>query len=52
MDCSLPVEPTQQIDFENIPDEDVDETSRKCYVGYSEGCFTNLFNIPDYNNID
>ena len=52
MDCLLPVEPTQQIDFENIPDENVDETSRKGYVDYSEGSFTNLFNIPDYNNID
>ena len=52
MDHSLPVESTSQIDFENTRDEYVDETSRKGYVDYSECNFTDLFNIPDYNNID
>ena len=52
MDCLLPVESTPQIDFENKRDEDVDETSRKGYVDYSELNFADLFNIPDYNNID
>ena len=52
MDRSLPVESTPQIDFENTRDEDVDITSRKGYVDYSERNFTDLFNIPDYNNID
>ena len=33
-----------------IRDEDVDET-RKGYVDYSEWNFTDLFNIPDHNNI-
>ena len=33
-------------------DEDVDETSKKGYVDYSERSFTDLFNIPDYNKID
>ena len=51
MDHSLPVESTPQIDFENTRDEDVDETSRKGYVDYSERSFTYLFNIHDYNNI-
>ena len=50
MDRWLPVEFTPQIDFENTRDEDVDETSRKGYVDYSERSFTDLFNIPDYNN--
>ena len=52
MDRSLPVESTPKIDFENTRDEDVDETSRKGCVDYSERSFTDLFNIPDYNNID
>ena len=34
MDCSLPVESTPQIHFENASDKDVDETSRKSYVDY------------------
>ena len=33
-------------------DEDVDETSKKGYVDYSERNFTDLFNIPGYNKID
>ena len=52
MDRSLPVESTPQIDFESTRDEDVDETSRKGYVDHSKCNFTDLFNIPDYNNID
>ena len=52
MDRSFPVESTPQIDFENTRDEDVDETSGKGHVDYSELSFTDLFNIPDYNNID
>ena len=32
MDCSLLVESTLQIDFENTQDEDLDKTSRKGYV--------------------
>ena len=52
MDRSLPVESTPQIDFENTRDEDVDITSRKGYVDYSERNFTDLFNISDDNNID
>ena len=52
MDRSFLVESTPQIDFENTWNEDVDETSRKGYVDYSELNFTDLFNIPDYNNID
>ena len=52
MDRSSPVEFTPQTDFENTRDEDVDETLRKGYVDYSERNFTDLFNIPDYNNID
>ena len=43
MDSSLPVESTPQIDFENRRDEDVDETSRKGDVDYSERNFTDLF---------
>ena len=42
MDHSLLVELTR--------DEDADETSRKGYVDYSECNFTDLLNIPDYNN--
>ena len=53
MDRSLLVESTLQIDFENTQDEDdLDKTSRKGYVDYSERNFTDLFNIPDYNNND
>ena len=52
MDRSLPVESTPQIDFENTWDENVDEVSGKGYVDYPECSFTDLFNIPDYNNID
>ena len=52
IDHSLPVESIPQIDFGNTLDEDVDESSRKGYVDYSECNFTDLFNIPDYNNID
>ena len=52
MDRSLPLESTPQIDYKNIRDEDVDETSRKGYADYSERNFTDLFNILDYNNID
>ena len=52
MNRSLSIESTPQIDFENTLDEDVDETSRKRYVGYSKRNFTDLFNIPDYNNIN
>ena len=51
MDNLLPVEFTPQLDFENTRHEDVDETSRKGYVDYSVCNFTDLFNIPDYNNI-
>ena len=40
MTRSLPVESTPQIDFENTRDQDVDETSRKGYVDYSERNFT------------
>ena len=50
IDHSLPVESTPQIDIENTQNEDVDETLRKCYVDYSERNFTDLFNVPDYNN--
>ena len=50
MDRSLLVESTPQIDFKNTRNEDVDETSRKGNVDYSECNFTDLFNIP--NNID
>ena len=46
----MPVESTRQIDFEDTRNEDVDETSRKVNVDYSECNFTDLFNIP--NNID
>ena len=52
MDRSSPVESTPQTDFENTRDEDVDETSRKNYVDYSERIFTDLFYIPDYSNTD
>ena len=52
MDRSLPVEPTPQIHFENASDKDVDETSRKSYVDYSERNFIDLFNISNYNLID
>ena len=52
MDRSLMVESTPQIDFGDTQDEDVDETSREGYVGYSEHNFTDFFHIPDYNNID
>ena len=52
MDRSLPVESTPQIDFKNTWDENVDEVSGKGYIDYSECSFTDLFNIPDYNNID
>ena len=50
MECSLPVEPTQQPHLENTQNRDVDETSRKCYVDHSERNFTDLFNISDYTN--
>ena len=52
MDRSLPVESTPQIDLKNTRDEDVGETLRKGYIDYSERNFTDLFNIPDHNNID
>ena len=52
MDRLLPVESTPQIDLKNTRDEDVNETSRKGYVDCPERNFTDLFNIPDYNNID
>ena len=52
MDCSLLVKPTPHIDLENTRDEDVDETSRKCYVDYFECNLTDLSNISYYNNID
>ena len=52
MDRSSPVESTPQTDFENTRDEDIDETSRKSYVDYSERIFTDLFYIPDYSNTD
>ena len=52
MDPSLTVESTLQIDFENAPGEDVDETSRKVQTDYSERNFTDLLNILDYRNID
>ena len=52
VDRSSPVESTPQTDFENTRDEDVDETSRKSYVDYSERIFTDLFYIPDYSNTD
>ena len=32
MDCSLPVESTPLINFENTRDQDVDDSSRKGYV--------------------
>ena len=51
MNCSLPVKSTPQTDFENTRDED-DEVSSKGYVDYYERNFTDLFNIPDYSNID
>ena len=50
MHRSLPVESTTRIHFENTLDKDVDETSRKGYVDYSERNFTDLFNIPDYKS--
>ena len=52
MDRSLLVESTPKIGFQSTRNENVDETSRKGYVDYSERNFTELFNIPDYNNID
>ena len=52
MVCLFPVESTPQIDFGNTHDEVVDETSRDSYVDYSELSSTDLFNNPDYNNID
>ena len=52
MDRSLPVNSTPQIHSENTPNTDVDETSREVYVDCSERNFTDLFSIPDYNNID
>ena len=52
MDRSLPVESIPQIHSENTTNKSVDETSREVYVDCSERNFTDLFNIPDYNNID
>ena len=52
MDRSLPAESTPQIDFENTRNEDVDEASRKGDVDFSKRNFTDLINIPGYNNID
>ena len=52
VDRSLSVESLTQIEFENTRNEDVDEKSRKSYVDLSKCNFTDLFNIPDYSNID
>ena len=52
IDRSLSAESTPQIDFENTRDEDVGEKSSKGYIDNSKCNFTDLFNIPDYNNID
>ena len=43
---------TLPMDRSLLDEDDLDKTSRKGYVDYSERNFTDLFNIPDYNNND